>query len=141
MLPAGIHYATLEEIELRFATTNKHRKQLFSGFKMGAMALQKAGCRKIFLDGSFVTEKPVPGDFDVCWDSMGVNPAKLDPVFLDFKNRRKKQKARFHGEFFPSSCCADGKCFFLDYFQIDKYTGSAKGIICLSFLSGKKKRV
>ena len=132
VLPPGVHDATIKEVEARFATSD-HRKHLFSGFRNGVMALRKAGCRKVFLDGSFITEKPVPGDFDVCWDSTGVDPAKLDPVFLDFSDRRKKQKGHFHGEFFPANLLADEKHFFLDYFQIDKYTGNTKGIICINF--------
>jgi len=132
VLPPGVHIATLKEIEDRFATTD-HRKHLFSGFEKGVIALQKAGCRKIYLDGSFVTEKSIPGDFDVCWDTVGVNVAKLEPVLLDFSNKREKQKECFHGEFFPADCVADNKHFFLDYFQIDKYTGKSKGIICIKF--------
>jgi hypothetical protein len=132
VLPPGVHDATLEEVESRFATSER-RKRLFSGFREGVMALRKAGCRKIFLDGSFITEKPVPADFDVCWDPMGVDIVKLDPVFLDFSDGRRKQKEHFHGEFFPASLLADGKHFFFDFFQIDKYTGNAKGIICIKF--------
>ncbi|HUW19600.1 MAG TPA: hypothetical protein VMW16_09880 [Sedimentisphaerales bacterium] len=131
VLPPGVYYATLEEIEARFATSD-HRKRLFSGFRKGVLALRKAGCRKIFLDGSFVTEKPIPRDFDVCWDPMGVDISKLDRVFLDFSDRRKKQRECFQGEFFPATCLADGRHFFFDFFQIDKYTGNAKGIICIS---------
>jgi len=132
VLPPGVHVATLEEIEKRFAISD-HRKYFFSGFIKGVLALRKAGCQKIFLDGSFVTGKPIPGDFDVCWDPMGVDITKLDPVFLDFSDGRKKQKERFRGEFFPATLPADNKHFFLDYFQIDKYTGNAKGIICINF--------
>jgi len=132
VLPPGVHDATLEEVETRFAAS-VHRKHLFSGFKNGVIALRKAGCRKIFLDGSFITEKPIPADFDVCWDDRGMEPAKLDPVFRDFKKNRKQQKDRFYGEFFPISCVANGKHFFSDFFQIDKYTGNTKGIICIKF--------
>jgi len=132
VLPPGVHFATLKEIEERFAISD-HRKYLFSGFRKGVLSLHKAGCRKIFLDGSFVTEKPIPADFDVCWDTMGVDISKLDTVFLDFSDGRKKQKERFQGEFFPANRIADGNCFFFDFFQIDKYTGNAKGIICIKF--------
>ena len=130
VLPPGIHNATLEEVETRFATSD-YRKHLFSGFKNGVMALCKAGCRKIYLDGSFITEKLIPGDFDVCWDDTGVDDVKLDPVFSDFSNGRKNQKKRFYGEFFPANLLADGRHFFFGYFQTDKYTGNAKGIICI----------
>jgi len=95
------------------------------------MALLKAGCRKIFLDGSFVTEKTNPGDFDACWDCIGVDNAKLNPVFLDFSDGRKKQKKMYQGEFFPTHLSADGILPFLGFFQIDKDSGLAKGIICI----------
>jgi hypothetical protein len=132
VLPPGIHNATIEEVEARFAITN-HRKHLFSGFKNGVMELCKAGCRKIYLDGSFITEKPIPCDFDVCWDEQGIDDTKLDPIFRDFKDFRKNQKNRFYGEFFPADAMADGKRRFLDYFQNDKFTDKAKGIICINF--------
>jgi hypothetical protein len=132
VLPAGIHNATLEEIEQRFAT-NEKRKTLFEGFRRAALALRAAGCPAIFLDGSFVTDKPEPGDFDVSWDPVGVDPAKLDPVFLDFNNRRKRQKDKYGGEFFPSSAKAEATAVFLDFFQKDKHSGRAKGIIRVQF--------
>jgi hypothetical protein len=128
VLPPGIHNATLEEIEERFATNEKRRK-LFEGFRKSLDALRMAGCTAIFLDGSFITDKPEPGDFDVCWDPVGVDPARLDQVFLDFSDRRKRQKEKFGGEFFPSSAKADGSSVFLDFFQADKDAGLAKGII------------
>ncbi len=128
VLPPGIHNATLEEIKQRFAT-NEKRRTLFEGFRRSVDALHRAGCKAIFLDGSFVTDKPQPGDFDVCWDPAGVVPDKLDPVFLDFADWRKRQKEKFGGEFFPSAAKADGTSVFLDFFQTDKETGHAKGII------------
>ncbi|GAB6112475.1 DUF6932 family protein [Desulfomicrobium salsuginis] len=128
VLPPGIHDATLDEIENRFATTAVRRK-LFEGFKLAAQSLYNAGCRAIYLDGSFVTEKVVPGDFDVCWDLSGVDTKKLDPVFFDFDNKRKNQKQKFGGEFFPSNVSADGRRIFLDFFQSDRHSGKPKGII------------
>jgi hypothetical protein len=54
------------------------------------------------LDGSFVTTKERPGDFDACWDIRFVDDAVLDPTFLDFSQGRAAQKRRFLGEFFPA---------------------------------------
>ena len=124
VLPRGVHKATLEEIGHRFAT-NEKRRMLFEGFCKAVYVLHKAGCKVIFLDGSFVTDKPEPGDFDACWDPTGVDESKLDPVLLDFSSQRKRQKERFRGEFFPSS----GSGAMLQFFQKDKYTGLKKGII------------
>lgn len=66
------------------------------------MLLKQAGYRRVYIDGSFVTTKPNPGDIDVCWAIDGVDPEALDPVFLDFSQSRARQKARFLCEFFPA---------------------------------------
>lgn len=85
VLPPGIHPATLLEVETRFAT-NAHRAKLFDGFRQAVTSLEGAGCRQVYLNGSFVTEKPYPGDFDACWEPAGVDLNQLDPVLLDFSN-------------------------------------------------------
>ncbi len=128
VLPPGIHDATLDEIEHRFAT-NDTRKRLYQGFREGVEALRKAGCQVVYLDGSFVSEKEHPGDFDACWELAGVDERRLDPVLLEFSHRRISQKLKYGGEFFPSSAEADGSRTFLEYFQEDIYTQKAKGII------------
>lgn len=128
VLPPGIHDATLQEVEQRFAT-NKTRRALFEGFKRGVQSLKRAGCKTVFLDGSFVSDKPFPGDFDACWVPEGMDDKELDPVLLDFDDHRKKQKLKYGGEFFLSSILADGSRPFLEFFQSDRHTGNVKGII------------
>ena len=127
VLPPGIHWSALPDIEARFST-NEHRAKLFAGFLSLAEALQGAGCSTIYLDGSFVTEKQNPKDYDGCWDPTGVQFAKLDPVLLNFDNQRAAQKAKYLGEMFPAMTGVPGKTF-LDFFQIEKTTGQRKGII------------
>ncbi|MGE4091477.1 MAG: hypothetical protein AB7G75_11615 [Candidatus Binatia bacterium] len=109
------------------------RVQLLTGLKTALALLKAAGCRSVYIDGSFVTAKPQPGDFDACWAIEGVNPDALDPVFLDFSHARAAQKARFLGEFFPADLPEGltGKTF-LEFFQTDKNTGAAKGIVALN---------
>lgn len=142
VLPPGAHNASLEDVAAAFAT-NVWRRQLFDGLVLASGKLRFAGCPAIYLDGSYVTGKPRPGDFDACWDPTGVDPAKLDPVFLEFGNGRSAQKAAFKGEFFPSSVmCADVGRSFVDFFQLDRFTGKQKGIISIPLsadplLSGK----
>jgi hypothetical protein len=103
VLPPGIHDASLEEIGDRFLT-NDHRRRLFEGFIAAVEALRSAGCKEILLDGGFVGENPKPSDFDCCWNLIGVDRGKLDPVFLDFAHKRKGQKKKFGGEFFRRKC-------------------------------------
>jgi hypothetical protein len=129
VLPPGVHDASLEEVRERFAT-NETRSRLFEGFIKACQSLANAGCKVLYLDGSYVTEKRNPGDYDVCWDlSGGVDESKVDPVFFDFSYARKYQKRKYSGEFFPSSFLADGVMTFAEYFRVDKETGLKKGII------------
>lgn len=134
----GVHDATLEEVRECFAT-NLRRKTLFKGLSRACKSLKSAGCTAIYIDGSYVTDKPIPRDFDVCWDPTNVDSTKLDPVFLEFRDKRAGQKSKYGGEFFPSSVLADGSHNFVEYFQIDKETGLKKGIIRIH-LSHRKAR-
>ncbi len=131
ILPPGIWDADMSEIEARFVV-NERRAFLFKGLKEGLINLFKAGCPQIFLDGSYVTDKPSPNDYEVCWDTNFVDPDLLDPIFLVFDNEREKQKERYLGEYFPALLIEgnSGKPF-LDFFQIDKHSGKQKGIIRL----------
>jgi len=128
VLPPGVHDARISEARVRFAT-NDVRRSLCEGFERGCASLRGAGCGAVYLDGSYVTEKATPGDFDACWDPHGVDRSLLDPVLLDFRDRRRAQKAKYGGEFFPSSIRADSMQTFLEYFQVDRYTGKRKGIV------------
>ncbi len=131
-LPAGIHWATLQEIESRFGFSHR-RTRLLAGLKSALAALHAAGCRRVYLDGSFVTVKNDPGDYDACWDFEGVDLESLDPVFLDFSNSRMAQKQKYLGEFFPAQM-PEGTTgrLFLDFFQTDKESGKRKGIVGLN---------
>ena len=131
VLPPCVHAATLSEVEAAFAY-NERRQELYTGLIDARVSLALAGCRSIILDGSYVSGKPVPGDYDACWDPAGIDFSVLDPVFGDFSNDRAKQKARFKGEFFPSTMiAADIGGVFVDFIQIDRFTGQQKGILSI----------
>lgn len=62
----------------------------------------------------------------------GVDAGLLDPVLLDFSDRRAAQKARYGGGLFPAQAAAEpAGTVFLDYFQRDRHTGESKGILAL----------
>lgn len=131
LLPAGVHHAEWDELEALLADT-PWRRQLLAGFRRACQSLATAGCTEVWLDGSFVTTKDAPADFDGCWNPIGVVAAALDPVLLDFDNGRAAQKAKFGGELFPAVwAAAAGGPAFVDFFQIDKATGDPKGILLL----------
>ena len=128
VLPPGIHEASLDEVESVFGS-DAHRRHLCDGLRRGCQALHLAGCQCVYLDGSYVTEKPKPNDFDACWDPTGVDLTRLDPVLMDFSHGRRNQKAKYAGEFFPSVALADGTRTLLEFFQVEKITGLEKGVI------------
>ena len=130
-LPPGVHLATWDQICDRFGTT-QWRRRLLGGLRTALESLRSAGCQRVYVDGSFVSSKHEPGDFDVCWDEEGVDLDKLDPVLLNFDAGRATQKAKFDGEFFPvGGPNGEGGNVFLDFFQTDKDTGAKKGIVAL----------
>jgi hypothetical protein len=131
-LPHGVHPSSWSLFVKRFGVT-QHRRRLISGMKRALDSLKLAGCLQAYIDGSFVTEKERPGDFDACWDPTGVNGALLDPRLLRFDNQRMAQKIVFYGELFPSHWPANpaGQRF-LEFFQTDKNSGAPKGIVLLN---------
>ena len=136
-LPAGIHWTTWDEFKIRFGVT-AHRRRLLDGLEEGLKSFKAAGCSTVYIDGSFVIDKEIPGDFDVCWDITGVDPTLLDPVLLNFDNQRAAQKAKYYGEFFLAHRGAESTPpyrTFLEFFQIDENTGNPKGIVAID-LSG-----
>ena len=60
-----------------------------------------------------------------------IDRAKLDPVFLEFGNKRKAMKNKFGGESLPSNAPNTATQTFLNFFQIEKFTGQAKGILLI----------
>ncbi len=92
--------------------------------------LSVAGCQGLLLDGSFVTAKVLPGDYDAAWQTAGVDPDRLDPVLLDFSNRRAAMKAKYLGDLFPASALAAPGVFYLDFFRTDR-NGVEKGIVLI----------
>jgi hypothetical protein len=131
-LPPGIHDATWDEIVTRYAT-NTRRSELPDGLLHALHSLRAAGCTTAYLDGSLVTAKERHGDFDACWESAGVDSARLDDELLDFSDARAAQKARYGGERFPVESSAElAGTTFLDYFQRDGESGEPKGIIAIA---------
>jgi hypothetical protein len=132
-LPVGIHLATWQEVQETFAF-NPRRQELLSGLKRASEPLKQSSCSRIYICGSFVTNKEFPGDFDVCWADETVDFERLeeiDPVLLDLTNKRTAQKAKYGGELFPASLTEGGsKKKFLDFFQTTR-SGEPKGIIAV----------
>jgi hypothetical protein len=83
LLLPGVHAATWQEVAARFGG-NERRDALLEGLRRALQALKDAGCRVAYVDGSFVTSKETPGDFDACWERYGVDYRHLA---LRFRSR------------------------------------------------------
>jgi Family of unknown function (DUF6932) len=131
-LPAGRHTADWQEFVNRFDTTPQ-RRALLAGMRRMLLSLKSVGCTRAFMDGSFVTSKADPEDYDGCWDRAGVDLSKLqasDPTLLDFTNRRMRQKVKYGGEMFPADLLeGQSGLVFVEFFERDKNTGDPKGLV------------
>lgn len=131
----GIHVLDISEVEKEFAY-NPIRKNLFEGLKLAMNHLKDSGCQRLFLDGSYVTTKEDPGDFDACWDHTGVDLNYLRsnyPVLLDFKNERENQKKIYKGELFLAIMNATPFDIYINFFQMDK-DDYPKGIVLINLI-------
>lgn len=128
-LPDGLHRMSLAEIGAALTWTPR-RAWLHMGFVRAAAALRAAGCRTIILDGSFVTAKDDPGDYDAAFDPAGVDGDLLDPVLLRHTDGRRAMKAKYLGDIFPwgAAACSKTGSTFRDFFQTDR-SGVPKGVV------------
>jgi hypothetical protein len=133
-LPPGNHTTTWEEFELRFAY-NEDRQRLILGLKAAADNLKRAGCRQLYVDGSFVTSKPSPNDWDACWELDGVDFTKLDSTIVDEKFNPELRKARYFGDLFLNAPRLPGHDF-ANFFRKDR-SGMYKGLVVIDLATFK----
>ncbi len=134
-LPPGVHFCEWEEFLERFDYNDK-RSRLINGLVVAMEQLKAAGCRTIFINGSFVTIKQDPVDFDACYDNEAVDEEYLRihaARLLNFYDRAG-QKAKYKGEIFPSDQPV-GSYSITSYelFQRDRSLNK-KGIIAIDLL-------
>ena len=128
-LPPGVHAAEWGDLAGRFAG-NSHRKRLIAGLLAACRNLAAAGCGELLLDGSFVSAKSLPADYDGAWETAGVDPSRLGPVLLDFSDRRAAMKAKYLGDLFPASAFAAPGMLYRDFFRTDR-NGVEKGVVLI----------
>lgn len=131
LLPAGIHAAPWVEIESRFGW-NAHRRSLMLGLRDGLTVLKGAGCKRLWLDGSFVTDKELPSDYDACWAPDNVQPGLLDPILLNMQaTDRQAIKSRYLGDLLIAGVELGTGLTFVEFFQQTR-DGTPKGIVLLN---------
>lgn len=130
-LPPGVHPWAWPDFLNVFAW-NARRRFLAGGLYRALRNLKNAGCKAAIIDGSYVTAKELPGDFDAAFDPNGVNGILVDPVLLRHADGRKAMKAKYLGDLFPwgSVACQSTGTIYQDFFQTDR-DGAPKGIVFL----------
>ncbi len=131
-LPPGLHNVTWEEVVHRYGY-NTTRRRLLVGLKKGLDALRAAGCSQYYLNGSFITAKLMPSDFDGCYPLQGINEDLLDPVLLNTENDCEVQRLHYRGEFWP-----DTNGSMVEFYLRDNrtYPVQAKGIVVINLKGG-----
>ncbi len=130
-LPKGVHHATWEQFRQRYSIT-PHRTQLIGRLEKLARHHAAVGCRALYVDGSFITKKERPGDYDACWDPSGVKHDRLDPLLMLADEASKAEIARKYGGDIRISSLSFGDFNgrYLEFFQQDR-DGKQKGIVVL----------
>lgn len=130
-LPPGVHRWAWDEFLSIFAW-NSRRAFLAGGLYRALINLKMAGCREVIVDGSYVTSKEIPGDYDIAFDPIGVNGALIDPILIRHSDDRKAMKAKYFGDIFPWGhlACQVTGLIYRDFFQRDR-DGEAKGVVLL----------
>lgn len=133
-LPPGEHPATLVEIESRYGSSSERRQKLMSGLRTVCEQMKRAKVQKIWIDGSFVTDKTDPNDIDGCWSAIGVteeSAQNLDPIFLK-RDARELVKEKYGLDFFVAEQTESWSGLkFPKFFQIDR-NGNPKGILVVT---------
>ncbi len=130
-LPPGVYFCFWDEFKERFGY-NRLRRNLINGIEEVLTLLKYADCRIAYLNGSFVTSKPNPQDFDMCYDRDDINIEYLRKnarIILKFYDSAA-QKARYGGEIYPSDQPVDESTMSIEFFQRDRQQNK-KGIIAI----------
>ena len=131
-LPIGVHEADWDEFCIRYIT-NRRRIELKEGMESMLQHLRDVGCKFVKIDGSFVTSKSIPNDFDGTWDPEGVDVTKLDPIIgVEDKNLMIE---KYNGELYSQDAIESwsGKTFD-KFFQMDRLE-KTKGIVKINLES------
>jgi hypothetical protein len=126
-LPAGIHESDWAEVVDRFGT-NAKREGILSGLRRAPRDLAGAGCTRVYLGGSFVTAKELPGDWDGCFEEAGVNFFRLAKSIA--RGILGTMDQLFGGEMYNATAVTNTGETFIQFFQHNR-EGQAVGLIAL----------
>jgi hypothetical protein len=130
-LPPGIRVYTLDQLKDEFVA-NPVRERIFQGLVQTLEELKAAGCKRVWLGGSYCSGKIEPGDFDLTWDPEGVDMSKLDPTLTGPSwGTNKMRKGKYLGDIFIRDPAVTGHDHVQEW-QLDERSGVKKGVMQLN---------
>lgn len=132
LLPPGVHETDLKELKETMGWSRK-RRELLEGLEEVLELMASCGVVRVYLDGSFVTDKDRPNDVDGCYDLAEDVTAedleRLAPIFPPNPEGRAEAKRRFGVDLFPAAATELGSGQpFLRFFQTDR-EGRERGVL------------
>ena len=132
LLPPGVHETNLEELKEKMGWSRK-RSELLEGLEEALELMATGGVVRVYLDGSFLTDKDRPNDVDGCYDLAEDVTAedlkRLAPIFPPNPSNRAEAKRRFGVDLFPAAAMELGSGQpFLRFFQTDR-EGRERGVL------------
>lgn len=133
-LEEGIYETSFSEMEEKLGFSRKRRK-LLSAMKTLITYCKYLQCDVLYIDGSFVSTKISPADYDACWDTTATDKEPIMNAVeqSSLNSDSESQKEEFGGEIYPAFVKAplNHGMTILEYFQTIKDGEGKKGIIKL----------
>lgn len=130
LLP-GLTWTTWPVFEATFGG-NAGRDRLMSGLKLALEDLRRYQCSRVFIGGSFVSQKTKPRDFDLVFDGAGMDLSTIRsrmPELIGFsEEERCLQLERYGGQLIPNSSIWLGVSM-LEFLLYDDRYEEHKGVI------------
>lgn len=144
LLPSGIHKATLKEIQEKLGWSGR-RRRLLEGLERALDLMAACSVQRVYVDGSFVTDKDRPNDIDGCYDpaegAEGVERLRrMHPIWPPNLWNRAEAKEMFGVDFFPAATTEFGSGQpFLRFFQKDR-EGRERGVLMVELAEIEGRR-
>jgi hypothetical protein len=130
-LPAGVHIASQQEFENRFAVFNRsdRRFRIYDRLRRLFDEARKSGIvKRVIVGGSFVTDKAEPNDFDCI---LVLDASAAGRALLPFEYNlvsRKTARRTFCGDVVPALEGSQALMEYLEFFQTAR-NGQRVGIV------------
>jgi len=130
-LPPGIHQASFDEFQERFAIFDRsdRRLQVYAQLERLLIEVKKAAVvKRVYVGGSFVTAKAEPNDFDRI---LVLDPSVIGTTLRPFEYNlvsRKMARRLFGGDVLPALEGSEALSNYLEFFRTSR-SGGGMGIM------------